>query len=354
MHSIAVAGHLCVDVTPYRTPSAHVEPGRLVEIGPLNLGLGGCVANTARALTALGLTVRVYTTVGNDDLGAFVIQSMAQQNGFLGTPQVVAGTTTSYSLVLEPPGADRTIWHHIGANSAFTGTTIELDTDLLHIGYPSLLPRLLTDEAVGLVDLLSRVRAAGITTSVDMAVIDPHTEVGQLDWRRILQRILPLTDVFSPSVDDLVSALGISDAGSPGLLDQLTDQVLDWGVAIAAVSAGPAGLLLRTASAERLRDGGRVLSNRADQWSSTTVRRHPFSGSPIVTTNGAGDTSTAGLLYALATGADPDTAATTAAAAAAAILAGRTPTPETLLSIAPELDALFPHPEIPAEIPAPH
>ena len=54
---IAVAGHLCVDLTPTLAGAPSVAPGQLVEVGGLTITLGGSVANTGRGLAALGADV---------------------------------------------------------------------------------------------------------------------------------------------------------------------------------------------------------------------------------------------------------------------------------------------------------
>jgi len=177
MRSVAVAGHLCLDLTPGLPGATTMEPGRLFEVGSLAMKLGGCVANTGGDLADLGLNVRFITAVGDDDLGSFVRAKIAAQAGVSADLRVVRGTSTSYSLVFEPPHTDRTFWHHVGANAFFDGTEVDdlTETDLLHLGYPPLLPALLTDQGRPLVDLLSRTRAAGVTTSIDLAVVDPES-----------------------------------------------------------------------------------------------------------------------------------------------------------------------------------
>src|SRR5205823_1161954 len=107
-------------------------------------------------------------------------------------------------LVLEPPGIDRSFWHHVGANAECDGTAFELTgVELLHVGYPSLLPAMTADGGEPLVALFARARAAGITTSLDLAVVDPASPAARLDWSALLRRVLPLVDVLSPSVADV-------------------------------------------------------------------------------------------------------------------------------------------------------
>lgn len=58
MHSVVIAGHVCVDFIPELPEASAVRPGELLEIGPLTVQAGGCVANTGGDLAALGADVR--------------------------------------------------------------------------------------------------------------------------------------------------------------------------------------------------------------------------------------------------------------------------------------------------------
>src|SRR6059058_4040578 len=140
MRAAVVAGHLCLDFVPGLSAVPRTGPGDLTEIGPLRLVPGGCVANTGGDLAALGAPVTVVGDIGEDALGDVLVGALAARA--LRTEQVqrVAGESTSYTIVLEPPGRERTFWHHVGANAAFDGSAVALDgASLLHVGYPSLL-----------------------------------------------------------------------------------------------------------------------------------------------------------------------------------------------------------------------
>ncbi|MGN6125218.1 MAG: PfkB family carbohydrate kinase [Humibacter sp.] len=279
---ILLAGHLCVDLVP-RTHRFVVEPGGLSEIGPLSLRLGGSVANTGIALTALGHDVAIAARVGDDELGLLASRLVAR-SGLAGEPIVTPGQGTSYSLVVEPDGADRAFLHHSGANAAFDGDEAHVDgADIVHVGYPSLLPALIADGGAGLLTLLERARTAGAVTSLDLAVVDASSGV---DWYDLLGRAMPLVDIASPSVDDLRSALHEPTA-TP---DQLVELLLGWGAGVAAVSDGPRGLTLGAADADRLSTSGTTLAGPAarphtpEDWiaSVTTVRGEPRAGLTIL------------------------------------------------------------------------
>ena len=313
MYQIAVAGHICADLTPSLPLGIGTIPGQLQNVGPITIRPGGCVANTGQVLVQLGLPVRTAGLVGDDDLGEIVVRGLVELGLSTLDVHIAPGSSTSYSIVIEPPGMNRSFWHHTGASDVFDGTSIDLESvDLLHLGYPPLLPGLLTDTAEPLVRLLKRARAAGVTTSLDMAVVDRSNDIGRLDWHSIMSRTLKHVDVFSPSLDDLTSTLEIGPISSSEAIVGVADQLIADGVGVVMISAGEDGLLLRTGSAERLGRGGTVLSSLSDEWIDATVWAPSNAIAEIVTTNGAGDAASAGLLYGLISGLSPRSTAAAA------------------------------------------
>jgi sugar/nucleoside kinase (ribokinase family) len=149
--------------------------------------------------------------------------------------------------------------------------------------------------------------------------------------------MLAVTDVVSPSLDDLTSALGLDPAFSPELVDDLLDRLLGGGSAIVAISAGENGLFLATAGADRLGRAGRALSAAASTWADLRVHvPSSWQGEPV-TTNGAGDASSPGLVFGLAVGAGPQTCA----ACSAVVLRGRAPVPEAVRAVDADLRSAF-------------
>lgn len=342
MHSIAVAGHLCLDLAPRLGDAPPLHPGRLVEVGPLSVSLGGCVANTGGTLAGLGAAVTPIATIGGDELGE-TLRRRFRAAGLTDSHLAVSPTlATSYSLVLEQPGVDRAFWHHTGANDEFDGTEVGTDGhDLLHVGYPSLLPALTREQGRPLHILLARARGAGVTTSLDLAVVDRTSGVGALDWASLLEAAFAECDIASPSLDDLTSALGMDDDYSPRLVDELAERMIAQGVAVVAISSGRHGLHLRTSTASRLRAGGRVLASLADRWADVALTVPSLPVDRPATTNGAGDASTGGLLFALSRGASPLDAGALAAACAAVVIAGGSPSPLSVSAADPSLTHLF-------------
>ena len=273
-------------------------------------------------MAALGAPVLLVADLGDDELGLTVVRALLPVGADCRGIRQVAGLTTSYSLVFEPPGTDRCFWHHVGANASFDGVRVQPEAvDLVHLGYPALLPLMYADCGIRLQDLLARVRQAGTTTSVDLSFVAPGSPAAEVNWRLLLQRTVPLVDVFSPSVDDLVSALGIARPTSLSEVRELGLVLLGWGPAVVLLTNGERGMHLFTAGKERLSHAGRCLSERAGTWADRELYLPASASGPLATT-GAGDAATAGLLFGVLAGSGAEEAAAIASRAAALKVAG--------------------------------
>lgn len=338
MQSIAVAGHLCVDLNPRLPLGVGLRPGQLIEIGPLHMSLGGSVGNTGRDLHQLGVPVRLSAMVGEDALGTFVRSTLLDLGESVDGVVAVPGEGTSYSLVLEPPGVDRTFWHSVGANAVFDGSSVDIaGIGLLTVGYPSVLPALLTNGGAALASLLTRAKSAEVTTSLDLCFVDANAPMGRLDWTQLLESWLAQTDVFSPSVDDLLSSFGLDEAVTDSLVDKFLSFGMRSGAAVMAMSAGERGLFVRTAGHDRLRRAGRALAGLADEWANQDFHIPALWQDEPVTTKGAGDASTAGLLFGVVEGLSARHAAQWASACAAVVISGGQLSREAAAAFVPDL-----------------
>ena len=124
MRPVIVAGHVCVDLTPALDAPPGMEPGRLIQVGPLAMSAGGCVGNTGAALAALGVPTHLVASAGSDELGRVLIALLAATSADTSGVSRLDGRGTSYTIVVDVPGRDRTFWHHLGANAAFDGTGV--------------------------------------------------------------------------------------------------------------------------------------------------------------------------------------------------------------------------------------
>lgn len=309
-----VAGHISYDLFPRFATWPTLAPGRLVEAGPLAHAPGGCVSNTATTLAGLGHDVAIAACVGGDFLGELLREALAARGLPVSGLREAAGST-SYTVVTEAPGVDRAFWHHLGANAAFDGSGLDFTgVDLLHTGYPPLLPALLPDDGGPLADLLERAREEGVTTSLDLVVVDPRGSAGGVTWSAWMGRVLPRVDVLTPSLDDLRSLTRETGPTTPEAALAAADALVAAGVRCVAVTAGTAGFAVATAE----RPGS--LPPLLDRLpGSFWGMRRWYGCEPVpdpARTTGAGDAFSAGFVSALATAGSVDEAADAARRAA--------------------------------------
>lgn len=301
-----VAGHLCLDLIPSIDRPIDYVPGSLIEVGPVTMSTGGVVSNTGRALDRLGIDTRLVARIGRDLFGDAVATLLGPLADGL---MRVDGQATSYTVVLSGPGEDRVFFHHPGANRTFSAADVDLrEADLLHFGYPPLLESMYADDGEQIVELFRGAKNRGLTTSLDLSLPDPESPSGQVDWRRVLERVLPLTDIFVPSLPEMEFMLGQS--ADPA------QTAIDLGAKVALLKLGRDGVHLRTAP--RIEHAGRALEEncRLIEWHDRTVDRPAFPVT-VVGTTGAGDAAAAGFLAAVMRGLDPIEATRIAATVAA-------------------------------------
>ncbi|HVH51646.1 MAG TPA: carbohydrate kinase family protein [Gaiellaceae bacterium] len=307
MHAdVVVAGHVCLDVIPLLDGPVELEPGRLIRVGEAAFAPGGSVANTGIALHRLDVPVRLVGRLGHDLLGTALLDALAVHG--LGADMVVAAEeATSYSIVVDPPGIDRTFLHFPGANDTFAADDVPAavlsGARIFHFGYPPLMRRMVGADGAELERLLVHARENGLVTSLDMCRAEP----GPVDWRAVLERVLPHVDVFCPSIDDLPFA-----GDEPSIF---AGELLAMGAAAVAIKLGERGLYLRTSG--RVGDLCRRLDLDEAAWRDCEVSSPCFAVERVAGTTGAGDCTIAGLLAALLRGEDPAEAATAATAVGA-------------------------------------
>ncbi len=340
-----VAGHVTLDVFPTLHGSLALEPGRLVVVGPAVTSTGGAVANVGVALHRLGVRVRLIARVGADLFGRAVLESLADLSDRLVDEIAVAPEdATSYTIVINPPGVDRSFLHCPGANESFSSRDVAYEklagVRVFHFGYPPLMPRMYADGGAELRTMFSRVRdESGAVTALDLCQPDPDSEAGQVDWQALLAGVLPFVDVFAPSVDELLFMLDRSaheqlpdDAPPWSVIDQawlsrLGTELTAMGPAVVAIKLGDQGLYLRTTgeAASITRFCAR-LGLDPDRWRDRELLSPCFRPRALGGTTGSGDATIAGLLAALLRGASPDEAATSATAVGACSVEAVDPT----------------------------
>lgn len=339
---IIVAGHICLDVIPkfpegQAADESMLRPGKLLVVGPATVSTGGSVSNTGIALNRLGLPAVLMGKVGDDLYGQAVINTLRALGSEFAKGMIVAkGETTSYSIVINPPGVDRMFLHCPGANDTFGIEDIGFsklgEAKLFHFGYPPIMRRMFVDGGRELEGIFMRARQKGMTTSLDMSMPDPASESGKADWPALLRRVLPQVDVFMPSFEEILFMLerplfdefiskeetGRNDMLSRGdLLTRLANDLLGMGAALVGIKLGDNGLYLRTsADRDRIRTMGKCAPADPDKWMDRELLAPCFSVE-VAGTTGAGDSTIAGFLAGLVFGLKPEDIMTSAVAVGA-------------------------------------
>ena len=334
MTDAIVAGHICLDIIPDLSANIAGEfnsvfqPGKLINVGAAAISTGGAVSNTGLALHRLGIDTRLITKVGSDQFGQVVRQIVASN-----APHLADGissstkTSTSYTVVISPPGSDRIFLHNPGANDDFCADDVRdedvRDARLFHFGYPPLMAGMFADNGSQLTEIFRHVKSLGLTTSLDMALPDPASPAGRADWLTILKNTLPHVDIFLPSLDEILFMLkrDVKSMLSAQLLTEVSDELLAMGAKMVVLKLGDRGLYLRVASADVLQNLGRARPTHINVWANYE-NWSPCFQVDVVGTTGAGDATIAGFLAALLRDLPPDEAMNAALAVGACNVEG--------------------------------
>jgi sugar/nucleoside kinase (ribokinase family) len=269
--------------------------------------------------------------IGDDHIGRILLALYRASDPALADGMIVSpGEVTSYSVVISPPGSDRIFLHCSGANHTFSAAGLLAQSfdgaAILHFGYPPLMRGMYRDGGADLAAIMQEARRRGLFTSLDMALPDPASEAGRVDWRALLQRVLPFVDAFLPSIEETLFMLdrahydelrarrgvaGVIAGVNAALLARLADELLSWGARIVGLKLGDQGLYLRTAG-----NVGKTPFLHPAEWADRELHVPCFQ-TEVAGTTGAGDATIAGLLTAILASMTPEAAMRSAVAVGA-------------------------------------
>lgn len=312
---IICAGNWIVDII--HEISHWPRESELVRIGQQSHDIGGGAANVIAALTKLdtGLPLWPMGAVGDDDHGRYVLRRCRD----MGLPdtlmQVNDQTATAHTHVMSVPGQTRTFFYQGGANDALTLDDFppelfaKTPARIFYLGYPMLLAgldKIRSDGSTGVAQVLSRAKAAGMITCVDLV----SAEVP--NFADSIARALPHIDYLILNEIEAALATGRAPAAegimpTDATLETMARTLSESGVGRAVVLHSPQKVLWTSKSGDQF-------------WTPTK----PLASEKLVSPLGAGDAFCAGLLYAIHEGWPLNDSLALANAAARASLKGVT------------------------------
>jgi len=261
---VVTIGVVCADVM-VRPVDGAPPGGHLWTVPEMTMSVGGLAGVTASVLARLGVKSAMIGQLGNDGFGDYIATFLESQGVGLEAMQRTDAHHTSASVVLVAADGERAILHHVGTTAAITPASLDFDyiaqARIFHWGGPPLTPGM-DGEAAG--EVMARVKALGVTTSVDTAYD------GTGVWLPHLGPALPHLDIVMSSLEE---ARGYTGKETP---EDIADFYLSHGAGTALIKLGPEG----------------VYARRGDE----SVRLPAFAVEAVDTT-GAGDAACAGFLY---------------------------------------------------------
>ena len=264
---ISFAGNLIVDFV--KTVDVYPEITRLATIKGINKCVGGLVCNTGIAFSRLSrnkIPVKAYGRTGDDENGKYITDIMQKEgidiSGIKKTPEMTTSFTDVFTV--ESTG-ERTFFQNRGANSGFTPEDIDIEkmgSKILHIGY-----LLLLDEF----DKLQK------KDGTVMSIVRPGLKY--VDYLILNETESGMVSGISPRDDN-----GRIDESNIG---KICEYFMTAGVRELAAIHAPEGSYC-------MEDDGRLLFVPAANLPKGSIKGKV----------GAGDSFTAGMLYALYEGAD--------------------------------------------------
>ncbi len=235
----------------------------------IKLNGGGDAYNVAVNLAALGINAALLSKVGEDELGAFLIQS-AQESGVDVSLLKRIPLPTSASAVLIRESGERSFISYKGACHALSEKDIPNDVlscyGLLYVGSAFDLPSLDGD---GMARLFARAKKLGLVTALDTTAEPCRSDMATF------ANVLKNVDLFMPSEREAVALTGECAT------DKAADIFHTCGPKTVVIKLGARGCLLS-------KDGGKTIL--------------PPYNAKIVDSTGAGDAFVAGFLAALSRG----------------------------------------------------
>lgn len=246
-------------------------PGQITQVNTDSIRFlpGGGAANSASALAQMGIPVTVFSKLGDDSNGAFILHELSKVGVDTAGICVSKSDSTPFTFVGIHPDGNRTFIHTPGANKTFQLDDLDrgrlLDTDFLFYQDLWVLPRI--DGRPG-AELLAEAKQRGVVTLLDECWgLGPNRET----W----EEMLPFVNYAFPSLGDMAA---IYPTREP---EEIVDILHEKGCPNVVMKMGKEGSLVSN------QDG---------------LVRVPAFPTQVIDTTGAGDCFDAGFIAGLARG----------------------------------------------------
>jgi sugar/nucleoside kinase (ribokinase family) len=181
------------------------DGGRADYIEEIRMTVAGTAGATAVDCAILGLKTQAVTTVGDDDMGDFLVTKMEKFGVDCRMVARDSATQTSATILPVRPNGERPALHVPGTAATFTVPDDKLDSALdariVHLGGTGLLKRFDGEPSVA---LLRRAKALGRMTTFDLIQATPETF-------RLVEPMLPYVDYFVPSIEEASEMAGLAE-----------------------------------------------------------------------------------------------------------------------------------------------
>ncbi|HZQ51052.1 MAG TPA: carbohydrate kinase family protein [Bryobacteraceae bacterium] len=237
MQGVLCSGNIVYDTLVRPVDELYWGPTTFVD--SIEAHAGGNGASTSRALSRLGVPVRLLTAVGADNAAKFLLETLAQDSVDISRVERVPGPSASTVAMVKSSG-ERKFFHCLGASNAAFAKPIEFTPELCagmtHYHQASLfvLRRL---RARG-PETLINARKAGLTTSFDTNW-DPAGE-----WMGSLRPCLPHIDILFMNEVEAEMITGSTDPAAGAKV------VLNEGLRTAVMMLGKRGCAIYTQDQE--------------------------------------------------------------------------------------------------------
>lgn len=272
-------------------PVTEIPPGgRAAYIDEICMTVAGTAGATAVACAILGIKTRSVTTVGDDDMGDFLVQKMQQYGVDCELVKRTSEVQTSATILPVRPNGERPALHVPGSAALFDVAAADLDAaldaNIIHVGGTGLLRAFDGEPTVA---LMRRAKELGRTTTFDLIQATPETIA-------FVEPCLPYIDYFVPSIDEASEMAGTTSV--PAVADFFRAR----GVKNCVLTLGAHGVYVAPEHGEPF--------------------HLPAFDVPVSDTTGCGDSFTAGIIVGLTKGWSLRESARFASAVAAKVAMG--------------------------------